>query len=42
MDGVIRLGDRLSAGGCVTEASGEMFDEAGNADRGQSAVQSAW
>jgi uncharacterized Zn-binding protein involved in type VI secretion len=26
MDGVIRLGDRLSSGGCVTEASGEMFD----------------
>jgi len=26
MDGVIRLGDRLSAGGYVTEASGEIFD----------------
>ncbi|MGK3126285.1 PAAR domain-containing protein [Candidatus Pantoea formicae] len=26
MEGVIRLGDSLSAGGCVTEAGGEMFD----------------
>ncbi|PKH23682.1 hypothetical protein CIG19_09645 [Enterobacterales bacterium CwR94] len=26
MDGVIRLGDRLSQGGSVTAASGEMFN----------------